>query len=167
MPNRLSGLRARVVEHPWCAETVREHGEALCPEHLAITVTRKVRTLAAVVGRSRLFTRAPNAHRTDRRRNHENCRCRRNGTDRFPACRHPGAVFGQRPPSWATSGVCAEHAAMLRAEKAMRAALAQETLANVANIFGRKAPPEFSDDIAHWIQARFSARTSTRTSRSS
>ena len=31
------------------------------------------------------------------------------------------AVFGQRPPSWATSGVCAVHAVMLRAEKAMRA----------------------------------------------
>lgn len=77
------------------------------------------------------------------------------------------AVFGQRPPSWATSGVCAVHAVMLRAEKAMRASLAQETLANIADIFGRKAPPEFSDDITHWIQDRFSARTATRTSRSS
>lgn len=77
------------------------------------------------------------------------------------------AVFGQRPPSWATSGVCAVHAVMIRAEKAMRAVLAQETLANVADTFGRKAPAEFSDEIAHWIQGRFSARTTTRTSRSS
>ncbi|MBK3777761.1 Rrf2 family transcriptional regulator [Azospirillum brasilense] len=77
------------------------------------------------------------------------------------------AVFGQRPPSWATSGVCAVHAVMIRAEKAMRAVLAQESLANVADTFGRKAPAEFSDEIAHWIQGRFSARTTTRTSRSS
>ncbi|MBP2301827.1 RrF2 family transcriptional regulator [Azospirillum picis] len=76
------------------------------------------------------------------------------------------AVFGERPPSWATSGVCAVHATMMRAEKAMRAVLAQETLASVAGTFGRKAPQEFSDDVARWMQDRFSARASTRTARS-
>jgi DNA-binding IscR family transcriptional regulator len=58
------------------------------------------------------------------------------------------------------------HAVMLRAEKAMRAELAKETLASVANTFSLKAPAEFSDKIAHWMQDRFNARTSTRTSRS-
>jgi len=75
------------------------------------------------------------------------------------------AVFGDKPPSWSTSGVCAVHAVMLSAEKAMRDALAQATLAGVAKTVNRKAPPEFTGDVRSWIGDRISARVSARTAR--
>ncbi len=53
------------------------------------------------------------------------------------------AVFGDRPPGWATAGACAIHAVMLRAERAMRHSLASQTLGDVAHILDRKAPPDF------------------------
>ncbi|QCO15794.1 Rrf2 family transcriptional regulator [Azospirillum brasilense] len=73
------------------------------------------------------------------------------------------AVFNDAPPNWATSGVCAIHAVMLKAEKAMRDTLAKETLASVGETFGRKAPPEFQGDVQSWIDARLSARAASRT----
>ncbi len=76
------------------------------------------------------------------------------------------ALFDGNPPAWSTAGVCAVHAVMLRAEKAMRATLAQETLASVAAGFGRKAPPEFGGDVERWIRERIEARGSSRTPRS-
>lgn len=75
------------------------------------------------------------------------------------------AVFRGKPPTWATAGVCAIHAAMLRAENAMRETLAGETLASVAATFGRKAPPAFANDIQEWLSARVSSRTPARKSR--
>lgn len=69
------------------------------------------------------------------------------------------AVFEGRPPKWALKGVCAVHATMLRAEKAMRASLANETLADIAGAFGRKAPPEFAEEIGKWLGHRATART--------
>ncbi|MBB3233341.1 RrF2 family transcriptional regulator [Phyllobacterium endophyticum] len=69
------------------------------------------------------------------------------------------AVFRERPPSWATKGVCAIHAVMLRAEKAMRDSLASQTLVDIAGDFGRKAPPEFSDDVRKWLADRTKSRT--------
>ncbi|MGQ6307022.1 RrF2 family transcriptional regulator, partial [Serratia sp. IR-2025] len=51
------------------------------------------------------------------------------------------AVFDDSPPDWAVSGKCAIHAVMLQAEKAMRDALAAQTLGAVAGPVGRKAPP--------------------------
>lgn len=72
------------------------------------------------------------------------------------------AVFGERPPGWATAGVCAIHAVMLRAEQAMRATLAEETLASVGARFGRKAPPEFAGDLAQWLSARAGTRIAAR-----
>ncbi|MGY0792854.1 RrF2 family transcriptional regulator [Azospirillum argentinense] len=73
------------------------------------------------------------------------------------------AVFNDRPPDWATSGVCAIHAVMLKAEKAMRDTLAKETLASVGETFGRKAPPDFQGDVQTWIDSRLSARAASRT----
>ncbi len=64
------------------------------------------------------------------------------------------AAFNGDPPRWATKGVCAIHAAMLRAEKAMRESLANQSLADIADEFGRKAPAEFFDDISQWIESR-------------
>jgi Rrf2 family protein len=69
------------------------------------------------------------------------------------------AVYRKRPPSWATKGVCAIHAVMLRAEKAMRDSLASQTLADIAGDLGGKAPPEFSDDVRKWLADRTKGRT--------
>ncbi|KGE01319.1 Rrf2 family transcriptional regulator [Neorhizobium petrolearium] len=68
------------------------------------------------------------------------------------------AVYRERPPSWATKGVCAIHAVMLRAEKAMRDSLASQTLANIAGDVERKAPPEFSSDVRKWLADRAANR---------
>ena len=57
------------------------------------------------------------------------------------------AVFGDSAPQWATRGVCAIHAAMLRAEQAMRDSLAAESLASIAATVGRKAPAKFTDEV--------------------
>jgi len=72
------------------------------------------------------------------------------------------AVFKERPPAWATAGVCAIHAVMLRAEKAMRESLASQSLADVGRIVGSKAPPEFSDEVRDWLDGQTSKRTSRR-----
>lgn len=69
------------------------------------------------------------------------------------------AVFGNSPPQWATDGVCSIHAVMLRAEKAMRDTLAGESLADLAQAVGRKAPPEFATDLGRWIDGRIKTRT--------
>jgi Rrf2 family protein len=68
------------------------------------------------------------------------------------------AVFAGRPPGWATAGTCAIHAVMLQAEKAMRDALARQSLADIALVLERKAPPEFSDEIRDWIDDRIQSR---------
>ncbi|MDL2398796.1 RrF2 family transcriptional regulator [Rhizobium mayense] len=68
------------------------------------------------------------------------------------------AVFGERPPGWATTGTCAIHAVMLRAEKAMRDSLASQTLADVAGVLDRKAPADFSNDVRDWLDGRVKSR---------
>ena len=60
-------------------------------------------------------------------------------------------LFGKDPPNWAVKGTCAVHAVMLRAEKAMREALASQSLGDVAETFGRKAPPEFWGVVKGWL----------------
>lgn len=69
------------------------------------------------------------------------------------------ALFGNNPPGWATAGVCAVHAAMMQAEKAMRDSLASQTLGGVAQRFGSKAPPDFFTDVQAWIGDRMQGRT--------
>ncbi|WP_454854339.1 RrF2 family transcriptional regulator [Rhizobium binxianense] len=68
------------------------------------------------------------------------------------------AVFGDRPPGWATAGTCAIHAVMLRAEKAMRDSLASQSLADVARIVGHKAPSDFSNEVRDWLGDRVKSR---------
>jgi Rrf2 family protein len=68
------------------------------------------------------------------------------------------ALFGDAAPQWATAGVCAIHAVMLRAQKAMRDSLASQSLADVAFALGRKAPREFSSEISDWLGDRLKAR---------
>jgi Rrf2 family protein len=75
------------------------------------------------------------------------------------------ALFGDRPPTWATNGLCAIHAVMLRAEKSMRNTLADNSLADVAQTFARKAPESFSGDVRDWLQKRHRARAGPRKGR--
>jgi Rrf2 family protein len=77
------------------------------------------------------------------------------------------AVFGERAPDWATAGTCAVHAVMLQAEKAMRQALAAQTLGDVAARFDRKAPRQFLADVQDWIGQRAEIRTARVGRRSS
>jgi len=69
------------------------------------------------------------------------------------------AVFDAEAPGWATAGTCAIHGVMLQAEKAMRDALAAQTLASVGDRFVRKAPPAFLAEVNGWIDQRTSGRT--------
>ena len=68
------------------------------------------------------------------------------------------AVFGGSPPGWAMAGTCSIHAVMLRAEKAMRESLAAQSLADIATVVYRKAPPEFSNELQEWIDRRVDGR---------
>lgn len=72
------------------------------------------------------------------------------------------AIFRKNPPGWATGGLCAIHAAILRAENAMRESLASQTLGDIMQTLGRKIPPEFSfpDETRKWLDER--AATLTR-----
>jgi len=69
------------------------------------------------------------------------------------------AVFAGAAPGWATDGVCAVHGVMLQAEKAMRDALAAQSLGDVAARFGRKAPESFFAEVGGWIGERMNGRT--------
>jgi Rrf2 family protein len=69
------------------------------------------------------------------------------------------AVFGDQPPGWATAGTCAIHAVMLQADKAMRAALAAQSLGGVATRFLSKAPADFFRDVNAWIDESAGERT--------
>lgn len=68
------------------------------------------------------------------------------------------AIFGDSPPAWATDGTCSIHAVMLRAEKAMRDALADRSLADVGRAVARKAPAEFAGEVRSWMDDRIEAR---------
>jgi Rrf2 family protein len=75
------------------------------------------------------------------------------------------ATFGEQPPTWATDGVCAIHAVMQSAEKAMRDALAAHTLADLAATFADKAPAAFVAGVQDWMTDRASARKPGRHTR--
>ena len=75
------------------------------------------------------------------------------------------ALFDDDAPTWATEGVCAIHAAMLRAEKAMRESLAQETLANIAAVVERKAPKSFPIEVRGWLNERTKGRAFHRSTK--
>jgi Rrf2 family protein len=77
------------------------------------------------------------------------------------------ALFQGTAPAWSTDGVCAVHAVMLQAEKAMRETLARQSLADVNAALGRKAPPEFTNEVQKWMSGRLIGRRPGRTARSS
>jgi Rrf2 family protein len=68
------------------------------------------------------------------------------------------AVFEGNPPGWAMGGVCAIHAVMLRAEKAMRQELAKQSLGEIAQSLFRVAPPDFTTALQGWIDQRAQGR---------
>lgn len=68
------------------------------------------------------------------------------------------ALFDDGAPAWATRGVCSIHAVMLKAENAMREALASESLADIAGRLQRKAPPAFGMDTRTWFDRRIARR---------
>jgi Rrf2 family protein len=61
------------------------------------------------------------------------------------------ALFGGKPPAWATRGVCSIHAIMLEAETRMREVLASHTLADLAARVDAKAPRDFGAAVANWL----------------
>jgi Rrf2 family protein len=68
------------------------------------------------------------------------------------------ALFGETPPDWATRGVCSVHAAILRAEKAMRESLASQSLADLGQAVARQAPAEFEGEVQAWLGDRVRER---------
>src|SRR5262245_35310964 len=73
--------------------------------------------------------------------------------------RRRNALYGDCPPRWSAGGVCAIHAVMLQAEKAMRESLASQSLADIGKRFGRIAPAKFYDELDAWVGQRMSDRT--------
>lgn len=72
------------------------------------------------------------------------------------------AVFGDKPPTWSTNGVCAIHAVMLRAEQSMRVELSRTSLLDIVRTVGRKSPANFPQQIRGWLAERAEARTEVR-----
>lgn len=68
------------------------------------------------------------------------------------------AVFEDAPPAWATRGVCSIHAVMQTAERAMRAELKQQTLADLAQRAIDKAPASYGTQVVHWLTDRAANR---------
>jgi Rrf2 family protein len=75
-------------------------------------------------------------------------------------------LFDGAPPKWATKGVCSIHGTMLRAEKAMRNSLAEETLASLAATVERKAPSSYAENAEKWFKYRSENRSSKIIARS-
>lgn len=72
------------------------------------------------------------------------------------------ALFDRQPPTWATQGVCGIHAVMLRAEQAMRAELAQTSLADLARSVRNKAPAPFFREAQSWLDDRVQTRRTSK-----
>jgi Rrf2 family protein len=69
------------------------------------------------------------------------------------------AVYGEAAPSWATDGVCAVHAVMLRAETRMREEMASTSIGELARSLDRKVPLTFRGEVENWIAGRHRERT--------
>jgi Rrf2 family protein len=72
------------------------------------------------------------------------------------------AVFGGGAPRWATHGMCAIHAVMVRAEQGLRDELSRTTLADLAGTVARKAPGAFVGEVRQWLATRAAGRVVTR-----
>jgi len=72
------------------------------------------------------------------------------------------AVFDDAPPAWATRGTCSIHAVMLEAEQAMRVALRQHTLADLAQRVRQKATAGYEPAVIQWLGDRSAGRRAPR-----
>lgn len=71
-------------------------------------------------------------------------------------------LFDDKPPAWASQGVCSIHAVMLRAEQAMRHELAQTSLADLSRSVAAKAPASFTDNAQAWFGERAQTRRTSK-----
>lgn len=62
------------------------------------------------------------------------------------------------PPRGARSGVCEIHAVMLAAERAMRAVLASQTVADIVQRVSAKSPRFVATDVPAWFDERYVGR---------
>ncbi|WMJ68631.1 Rrf2 family transcriptional regulator [Stenotrophomonas sp. 24(2023)] len=73
------------------------------------------------------------------------------------------ALFEERPPAWASRGVCGIHAVMINAQKAMREELARSNLASIAEgVQAKGRPASFAGDVQDWFADRQVAREEAR-----
>lgn len=63
-------------------------------------------------------------------------------------------LFEGSAPSWATEGTCAIHAVMISAQKRMEETLAQQSILDLGQRFGRKAPAQFGEQLNDWMSDR-------------
>lgn len=63
-------------------------------------------------------------------------------------------LYKDDPPPWETSGVCAIHAGMLAAERAMRTELAVQSLADIAAGLSQKIPVRVQRATGEWFSDR-------------
>lgn len=72
------------------------------------------------------------------------------------------AIFGDDPPADATEGTCTIHAVMMNAERRMREALTQHTIASLAARLLRKLPAEYRAQTVHRLDERVGSRRGGR-----
>lgn len=72
-------------------------------------------------------------------------------------------LYNDKPPAWATRGVCGIHAVMLQAEKNLREELGRTRLSELSAGFQtRRLPPDFASRVQQWFADRQAAREQTR-----
>lgn len=71
-------------------------------------------------------------------------------------------LYRDRPPDWATRGVCGIHAIMLEAESRMLESLRGHTLASLAGSVDAKIPAAHDDEKRDWFAERLAGRRSAR-----
>ena len=75
------------------------------------------------------------------------------------------ALFGDRAPAWAGSGLCAIHQVMIDAEEKMREELARMRLSDLNDRISAKAPANFNPKVVDWFAERQADRFRARSPR--
>ncbi len=70
-------------------------------------------------------------------------------------------LFDGNVPRWATKGLCAVHAVMLEADKRMRQALSERSLADIATSFLSNAPSTFMQSSLTWLEDKAASRAAS------
>jgi len=72
------------------------------------------------------------------------------------------ALFGKKPPEWATKGGCRIDLFMKEAERTLREFLASKTLADLVCEFNCKAPAEFGVESLEWFRLHRAERSAPK-----